>query len=244
VDTVDSTNEELRRRAAAGARAGTVVMARAQTAGRGRRGRSWHSPRDAGLYLSLLLRPTGPVRSLTRWTLVGAVAAAEACREEARVAVTIDWPNDLLYRGRKLGGVLVELRTGGASASELILGIGLNVAHRAADFPPALAGVATSLHLASGGKAPGRVALAVRFLAAMGELAPLVEEGRWPELRRRWEGWSPGARGARVTVARAGRPAATGVTDGLAADGALRVRRDDGGIELVRLTDAIRPLEE
>jgi BirA family transcriptional regulator, biotin operon repressor / biotin---[acetyl-CoA-carboxylase] ligase len=123
----DSTNERARRLASAGAPHGTLVTAAEQTAGRGRQGRTWTAPPGRALLLSLVLRVEQPALV----PLAAGVAAAETIGDHAR----IKWPNDVLVEGRKVAGVLVE---GRPQEGWAVLGIGLNVAIRPADFPPEL----------------------------------------------------------------------------------------------------------
>ena len=242
-DSLDSTNDALRRLAADGAADGTVVLADEQTAGRGRWGRSWHSPPGRGLHLSVLFRPASPPRDAVRWTLAAAVAACEACRELTGCPVEIKWPNDLLIQGRKVAGILAELRSGRAS-SELVVGIGINVDHRPEDFPRELAGRATSLRMASGRPDLDREILAVELLRRLASAVDRLSRGEWAPIARRWEELAPAAYDRRVRVARG--PAVApceGQTAGLDASGALRVRRDDGTIVCVREADALLPVE-
>jgi BirA family biotin operon repressor/biotin-[acetyl-CoA-carboxylase] ligase len=242
VEAIASTNDLARELAAQGAPSGTVVLAESQSAGRGRHGRSWHSPAGVGLYVSVLLRPRAAAPELTRWTLGAAVAACESCRGLVPAAVEIRWPNDLLGDGRKLGGVLAECRTGGGPSAALVLGTGLNVAHRAEDFPPELRASATSLALLARGAAPTRERVAASYLAALGQVARELEDGRWEGVRARFEALAPGARGRRVRVAaRAASSSYEGYTAGLDALGALQVRRPDGALATVRDGEAVRP---
>jgi BirA family transcriptional regulator, biotin operon repressor / biotin---[acetyl-CoA-carboxylase] ligase len=132
---VDSTNQRARELAAAGAPHGTLVTASEQSAGRGRQGRVWSAPADRARLCSLVVRQ--PPRLLP---LAAGVAVAELAGEEAR----LKWPNDVLRDGRKLAGILVE---GRPQERWAVLGIGLNVALREADFPPELRGRAGTLGL-------------------------------------------------------------------------------------------------
>jgi len=246
LESTDSTNDEMRRLAAAGAPAGTAVVANRQTAGRGRRGRSWHSASGLGLYVSVLLRPRQEVRQLTRWTMAAAVAACEACREGVDRPVQIEWPNDLIWRNKKLGGLLIETRSQGPAGAEVVVGLGINVAHQPSDFPQAIRDRATSLVLAAGGIAPSRERLAAAYLGGLGHVAAELEAGGWDTIAGRWEVLAHGPRGRRVFVEQTGGPtpyADSGVTDGLAPDGALRVRLDRGSTIAVRMSDAVTPLE-
>jgi BirA family biotin operon repressor/biotin-[acetyl-CoA-carboxylase] ligase len=246
LESTDSTNDEMCRLAASGAPAGTAVVADRQTAGRGRRGRFWHSSPGLGLYVSVLLRPRQEVRQLTRWTLAAGVAACEACREGVDRPVQIEWPNDLVWENRKLGGLLIETRSQGPAGAEVVVGLGINVSHQPSDFPQAIRDRATSLVLAAGGSAPSREQLAAAYLSWLARVAVELEAEGWDAIAERWEKLAHGPRGRRVLVEQSGGPASyaeAGVTDGLAPDGALRVRLDRGGMIAVRMSDAVTPLE-
>jgi len=242
LDSVDSTNDELRRRASRGAETGTIVLAERQTAGRGRMGRSWHSPGGLGLYVSVLLRPGRPTSEIPRWTLGAALAACEACRQVVS-EVSIEWPNDLMVEDRKLGGVLADLRSAGDRPADLVLGLGLNVNHGAADFPGDLR--ATSLRLAGSGGILERETLVVAYLRGLARISDLLEGDRWDDVGARWEALAPGARGQRVRVLSGGDGPSSfeGVTAGIDRGGGLRVRRPDGAEVVVHMADSVRSME-
>lgn len=145
LDTVDSTNYEARRWAQEGAPYGAVVIAQTQTAGRGRRGRGWISKPGAGLWLSIVLRPSLPPEQWPLLPLCAALATADAVKTACGADAQIKWPNDLLLCGKKFVGILVE-REGEAA----IAGIGINVKQRPEDFPEELRGHVTSLEAALG----------------------------------------------------------------------------------------------
>ncbi|MGH9190720.1 MAG: biotin--[acetyl-CoA-carboxylase] ligase [Acidimicrobiales bacterium] len=121
---IGSTNVELAGLARAGAADGTVVVADHQTAGRGRRGRTWEAPPGSSLLASVLLRPPPPLA-----TIVAGLAAADACVDAAGVLPDLKWPNDLLAPGgeAKVGGILSELVDGGVAGPGVVVGLGLNV---------------------------------------------------------------------------------------------------------------------
>jgi BirA family biotin operon repressor/biotin-[acetyl-CoA-carboxylase] ligase len=123
---VDSTNARLTNLARAGARAGTVLLAEGQTAGRGRRGKVWFSPSGVNLYASVLLRPGISASELGAFSLLGALALADAVKEFG-VIPTITWPNDVLVDGKKLGASLVECGTRGEMVDYVVLGVGVNL---------------------------------------------------------------------------------------------------------------------
>lgn len=142
-----STNDVARDMAARGAPSGTVVIARSQTAGRGRQGASWFSPPDSNVYLSLVHRSTLTAAQLSGLTLDVAVAAATAIEDLIGCFPALKWPNDLLLRGRKVGGILTELHTDLTpnGAPVVIVGVGVNVETPAGGFPADLSEIATSL---------------------------------------------------------------------------------------------------
>lgn len=142
---LDSTNAYLKRTALSGAPHRSVVVADAQSAGRGRMGRSFQSPCGKGLYLSLLLRPQG--RDFSCATGMAAVAAARAVEQVSGAAVQIKWTNDLVLNGRKLCGILAETLMMGEETA-LVIGVGVNVHQTAEDFVGDVADIATSLALA------------------------------------------------------------------------------------------------
>jgi BirA family biotin operon repressor/biotin-[acetyl-CoA-carboxylase] ligase len=244
--SVESTNDEARRLASEGAPDGTVVIADRQTAGRGRHGRHWYSAPGLGLYLSVVFRLDDDPRTVTRWTLGAAVAACEACRDLSAEEVEIKWPNDLVHRGQKLGGILAELRGGGqGSAAELIIGSGINVGHTRGELPAELEGRTTSLHLLSCARMLEREDLAAAFLHRLDAVARDLRRCAWAAVARRFERLSPGCRGDRVKVRATDGGSAReviGVTDGIAPDGALVVRGDAGRLVLVRMADSVIPV--
>lgn len=234
-ESLPSTNTEAARQAASGAPEGLCVVAREQTAGRGRRGRSWASPKDAGLYFSLLLRPAFGAARWPLLSLMAALAASDALEEACGLAADIKWPNDLLAGGRKLCGILAEaVETPRGRAC--VLGVGVNL--RDAAFPPDLACAATSVE-AQTNRAPDAERLLEHLLrAAARRYEALHAEGGAPALVAEWESRSTFARGRRVRVALAGE-GFEGTTRGLEPDGALRVETDAGELRIVRAGDVI-----
>jgi BirA family biotin operon repressor/biotin-[acetyl-CoA-carboxylase] ligase len=147
---VDSTNDEAMALAARGALDGTVVIADAQRRGRGRMGRSWASPGGVGIYLSVILRPAIQPHDAPSLTLLGAVAVAEAIEEVTGLAAGVKWPNDLIVRGRKVGGILGEVAAEVSRLHYVVLGIGVNVNQTEANFEGELGHTATSLRIETG----------------------------------------------------------------------------------------------
>lgn len=164
----DSTNSACRRLALEGAPDGTVVLADCQTAGRGRRGRSFQSPAGKGLFFSILWRPDCAPEQLLPLTALSAVAVCRAIRQVCGAQAQIKWPNDLVHSGRKLAGILTEMALEGESGhvSHVVVGIGVNVHQRLTDFDGEVAQIATSLDLALGGSVC-RAQLAAALLEEM-----------------------------------------------------------------------------
>ncbi len=164
----DSTNSVCRRLALEGAPDGTAVLADCQTAGRGRRGRSFQSPAGKGLFFSILWRPDCDPERLLPVTALSAVAACRAIRRVTGAVVQIKWPNDLVLSGRKLAGILTEMALEGESGhvSHVVVGIGINVHQQREDFAGEVADIATSLDLALGGSVC-RAQLAAALLEEM-----------------------------------------------------------------------------
>lgn len=142
LDAVGSTNDEARWLASQGAPGWTVVAAGHQTAGRGRLGRSWTDVPGTSLLFSVVLRPAGPSESAP---LLGLLAAAEMVAASADPRVRAKWPNDLLMGDRKVGGILAEAAVAQGQVEHVVIGVGMNIATREAEFPPEIRSSATSL---------------------------------------------------------------------------------------------------
>lgn len=162
---LDSTNTYLKELAKQGAPQGTIILADSQTGGRGRLGRSFHSPAGAGIYMSLLLRPACSPEALMHLTCVSATAVRDAVLHATGIPLDIKWTNDLVYGQRKLAGILTELGLSPRGTVDYaIIGVGLNCCQAADDFPPDIRDIAVSLAGITG-KAPDRA----RIVAAMAE---------------------------------------------------------------------------
>jgi BirA family biotin operon repressor/biotin-[acetyl-CoA-carboxylase] ligase len=219
-----STNDRLKQRARAGAAAWTVVLAGAQTAGRGRQGRGWASP-AGNLYLSVLLRPEPPVARWSLLPLLAGVAVAEALEGEG-LDVSLKWPNDVVVGGRKVGGILAEATSGPDGLESVVLGIGVNVALRPADLPPEVAATVTCV-AEELSRAVDRLAVAAAVLARLTvwyhDLAregPRVVQAAWRARALPWWG--------RTVEARSGERRLRGVARDLDEGGALILELEDG----------------
>jgi BirA family biotin operon repressor/biotin-[acetyl-CoA-carboxylase] ligase len=220
----DSTQRVARDLARAGAAEGTTVVAEAQTAGRGRLGRTWHSPPGVNVYVSVVLRPPVAPALVPQLALVAGLAVADAVAATG-LEPAIKWPNDVLVGGRKVAGVLTEMEAEVERVGHAVVGIGVNVNGTA--FPPDLREKATSLRIAAG-RPVDRAAFTGRLLAALESRYATWLAGGFAALRDGWE------RRASLT-GRAVRIAApdgevAGRVRGIGADGALEVVRADGAL--------------
>lgn len=149
--SIDSTNNQSKELAAQGAPHGTVLIADHQTAGRGRLGRSFHSPAGTGIYLSVILRPQCRPQDLMHLTCAAAVSLCDAVEHSCGIRPGIKWTNDLVWDSKKLAGILTELSiTPTGIVDYVIIGIGINCCQTEADFPEDIRHMAGSLHSVTG----------------------------------------------------------------------------------------------
>lgn len=228
-DTVDSTNLVCKRMAAEGAADGTVVIADGQTAGRGRLGRSFQSVRGLGLYLSVLWRPATEPQQWMALPALGAVAAVRAIERVCGLQAQIKWPNDLVLQGKKVGGILTESVLLPRQAA-VVLGIGINVAHRPEDFDGEVRDLAASLELLAG-RHVDRAALAAALVEELDILRrEALEHPRlWLEEYR--QKCLTVGREVQVIAGDAVRPATALAVD---EEFGLTVRYEDESVETVR----------
>ena len=222
-----STNDVAMTLAERGAAQGTTVIASAQTAGRGRLGRSWYSPPGAGLYVSVVLRAPQLAGLVT---LAGGVAVADGIRTATGLPVEIKWPNDVVVReGRardrrlKIAGILTEASTSAEGVQYVILGFGINV--RKAALPPTLAGIATSIEAELGRPVEPAPVLA-ETLASLNAQVQLLTDGNGPALLNRWRALAPTSVGSAIEWDRASERI-RGTTVGIDDHGALLARTGD-----------------
>jgi BirA family biotin operon repressor/biotin-[acetyl-CoA-carboxylase] ligase len=225
---VGSTNDLAAAAADRGESEGTTFVAGAQTAGRGRLGRPWFSPPGAGLYFSIVVRRA----SIAPWiTLAAGVAVAEGVRSATGLPVQIKWPNDIVAVGgtgfrarRKVAGILAEASSGPDGLHHVVVGIGINIGPAA--FPPDLADRAGSIEGELGRHVDAGPVLAQVLVALNRTVEELTAAGP-PTLFTRWLELSPSAYGERLEW-NAPHGVQSGVSAGLAEDGALLARTPDG----------------
>jgi BirA family biotin operon repressor/biotin-[acetyl-CoA-carboxylase] ligase len=214
---------DLAQAMAGAARDGLLVVADEQTAGRGRRGRTWASPPGAGLYFSLLLRP--PVPSvLGLLTLAAGVGVGDGVVAATGLRTHLKWPNDVLVERRKLAGILAEGLAVGTPDQAVVLGVGVNVS--AGAYPPDVASRATSLE-SELGRTVDRGEVLTQILAAMARWYRALLEARYDEVLEAWRAAAPSATGTKVEWATPD-GVRRGVTAGIDGSGALLVRTPAG----------------
>jgi BirA family biotin operon repressor/biotin-[acetyl-CoA-carboxylase] ligase len=228
LDETTSTQDVAISRARAGEEGGILVIARTQTAGRGRGGRAWQSPRGVNLYASLLLRNALSPNVAHRPMMAAAVAVLEVVRDAGVRDARIKWPNDVVVARRKLGGVLAESSILAGRVEWIVVGVGLNVNWRAAEIPAELSGVATSLAIETG------QTLVIDDVRA--NLVAALE--RALSLDDPFDAWRAGSLplGARVSVHEGNRVVAGRIAD-YKRSGELVIERDDGSRETLSSGD-------
>ncbi len=228
--TTSSTNDDAKRGASDGAPHGSTWVAEAQTAGRGRQGRSWLAARGESVLASVLARVACTPARLPPIALVAGLAVRDAvARAAPGVRVGIKWPNDVLVDGRKVAGILVEAMTVGSRVDAVVVGMGINVHTR--EFPPTVADGATSVALVSGPspQPPDRAEILVDALAALDHDLHVVVERGLGLFRARLEA-ADALRGLRVRNDAGEEGTASGIDD----EGRLLVRRQGGADALER----------
>ena len=228
-NTVDSTNNYLKRQALLGAPHGTVAVADCQTGGKGRLGRSFQSPGGVGIYLSMLLRPDCPQEQLMHLTCAVGTAMCDALEEAAGVRPGIKWTNDLVCEKRKLSGILVELLNDTRGKLCVIIGIGVNCCQQLTDFPEELRDRAGSLAMVTGRRIdrPKVAAAMMEALANMDRNLLTGKEAMLEQYRRDCV-----TLGQKISVVR-GDEIRHGTALDIGNDGDLIVRFDDGHTEAV-----------
>jgi BirA family biotin operon repressor/biotin-[acetyl-CoA-carboxylase] ligase len=225
---VDSTNTRMNAMALAGGTHGTVLVAEYQTQGRGRQGRSWHSPAGENLIFSVLLRPRWPVNEGPPVSLAVGVALAETVELLLSEAPELKWPNDLLWQGRKLAGILVEVSVNREQGSHITLGIGLNV--NQLNFPASIAEHAVSMRLATGNHWNRAEVLAI-LLGRLESWMDHLAKRETDRLISSWQRFAPWI-GQRIHV-RGGKRELVGTALGLDPQGALRLQDPQGKVHSI-----------
>ena len=232
LDTVDSTNSEAERLLARGTAVPLVILASAQTQGRGRRGRVWHSPPAGNLYSTFVFRPKLEPARLHDFTLWMGLNICELVSNFAKIEPGLKWPNDLHVNGRKAGGMLTEARVDADQIRDLVFGLGLNLNGRAADLPRDLQKTASSLADATGAPLDLNRFAAALIGRVLTTYDQFLEGGYRDKFAALWKRYDV-LRGRPVSVTQGTRTVA-GTATGIDNEGSLIVRLNSGRSERFR----------
>ncbi|GBG57246.1 bifunctional ligase/repressor BirA [Sporomusaceae bacterium FL31] len=235
---IDSTNNEAKKIAAAGAAEGTIVVSESQNSGRGRLSRGWYSPEHSGIWLSVILRPAFSPQEAPKCTLLAAVAITRAIRGLCKVDCGIKWPNDILYDGKKLVGILTEMSAEMDAINHIVIGMGINVNIAQQDFPVELQDIATSLSIILG-QPISRIDLLCEILLQLEELYIQAIDTGFSGILNEWRKYSITI-GQTVDVIGVNRKF-TGIAVDIDEDGALLVETDNGRQKVIAGDVSIRP---
>lgn len=224
-DSIDSTNRHAMDLARRGAGEGEVVVAEVQTAGRGRLGRSFFSPEGVSFYGSIILRPDIPPARAPQITLLAGLAVAEAVEKHAGIRPGLKWPNDVRLGPRKVAGILTEMESEADRVLHVVCGPGINLNVPAAEFPPELRAIATSI-LAATGRSVDRAAFAADLFGSFERLYDEFLSRGLGRLREHWDAYSV-LNGEWVSVEGAGETL-EGRVLGIDEEGALRLEGRQG----------------
>ena len=227
--SITSTQDIARSEARKGAAEGTIVIAEEQTAGTGRRRRTWYTPAGSGLAFSLILRPG--LQELSCMAMITSLAVVNAIEEATGLEAAIKWPNDILIKGRKVCGILIDSEMKGEAIDFVIIGIGVNVNLDVSSVPE-ISEIATSLSTELGEQV-SRLSLLQALLVQLERLYLAVREGKtiFEDWRRHVE-----TVGKRVRVTSSSM-VEEGWVEKVAEDGSLLLRRDDGSMAKILAGD-------
>ncbi len=228
-EELGSTNLQAKLDAENGAKEGTLIVADMQTAGRGRRGRSWSSPPGTNVYFTLILKPDFSVELASMVTLVMGLAVAEGIRETCGLEARIKWPNDIVVNGKKVCGMLAEMSTEREFIHYVVMGVGINVGRQ--DFSTEIAQTAACLEQERGYPVP-RAEIIVNVMKAFeGYYEIFCRDGNLAGLLERYNGMLAGKDGEVRVLDPKGEY--RGISRGINSTGELLVEREDGAVEAV-----------
>ncbi|MEW6740403.1 MAG: biotin--[acetyl-CoA-carboxylase] ligase [Nitrospirota bacterium] len=233
-DTINSTNTYAMELAEKGYPEGTVIIADAQTGGKGRLGRKWLSPQGKNLYMSIILRPVILPRDAAILTLMSAVACASAIKRLSSVPASIKWPNDIMVSDRKLGGILTEIKADMDRIFHAVIGIGININLEAGDMPDEIKACATSIKNESG-DAQSRTLIAIEIIKELDRwYSMLLNSGKKPVIEEWLKLSSTIGRAVKVTV---GNNVFTGIAGTIDEEGMLMLKLPDNTVKKISAGD-------
>ncbi|MFC7370539.1 biotin--[acetyl-CoA-carboxylase] ligase [Fictibacillus iocasae] len=232
--SLKSTQEMAHHEAAKADEEGMLVVADEQTGGRGRLGRSWHSPSGTGIWMSLILKPRIPLQKAPQLTLLTAVAVVRAIEKKTGLAADIKWPNDILLNGKKIVGILTELQAEADQIHSVIIGMGMNINQKLEHFQEDIRSIATSLHIESG-KEFVRADLIAAVMLEIEELYDIYLKDGFGLIKLLWESRALSL-GRRIT-ARSLNGTVKGLAKGITDDGVLLLEDDEGRVHSIYSAD-------
>lgn len=234
-DEIESTQTMAHQLAREGAQDGTIIIAEAQTAGKGRMQRVWESAKGKGIWMTVIVRPDLLPHQAPQYTLVTAVSVIMAMKSlYNNFTPVIKWPNDILIQGKKCAGILTEMLAEMDRIEGLLVGIGINVNQELADFPEELHDIATSLAIEEQKKVE-RAELVAEILKYLELYTDEYVQNGFKSLKKLWEENS-GTIGKRIKVTTL-RDSFEGLALGITDDGVLEIQMDDGEIKKVYSAD-------
>jgi BirA family biotin operon repressor/biotin-[acetyl-CoA-carboxylase] ligase len=233
----DSTNDVAYSLAEKGMKEGSVIIAEEQARGKGRHGRQWVSPPKGGIYMSIILRPELAPNEIPKITLLAAVAVSKAIRAATGLPALIKWPNDIMVDGRKVCGILTEMRAQQDSIDFVVLGIGVNVNTPVRSLPKGASSLKAELEEAGKETPVSRIELTRSIIGSVEKYYDILEAGGAKSIIEEWKGLSA-MLGSRVKVMLPKR-SFEGRAHDIDRDGALIVRLDSGVLEKVSSGDVI-----
>ena len=234
LDSIDSTQKVAKQLASQDAVEGTLVIADEQTGGRGRLARKWYSPKYAGVWMSLIVKPNIPLMQAPQLTLLTAVAVAQGIEETTGITPFIKWPNDILMDGKKVTGILTEMQAEADRIHSIIIGIGINVNQTETDFPEELQQIASSLSIQTG-EVLSREKVICSILKKMENLYfQYCSEGFAP-IKTLWESYAISV--GKVITATTPQKKITGIALGITDEGVLLMKDEAGEIHSIYSAD-------
>ena len=234
---IDSTNDAAYSLAENGIAEGTVVLAEEQAKGKGRHGRKWISPPKGGIYMSCVLRPAIAPNEIPTITLMAAVAVAKAIRKTTGLQAVIKWPNDILVSGRKICGILTEMKAEQDSVDFIILGIGLNVNTSLRSLPEGATSIKEELNAANMNKIVTRIEMVRSILRSLETEYSLLKKSGSARIIAEWKGMSA-MLGSRIKVVLPN-DVLEGAAHDIDPDGSLVLRLDSGVLKKIWSGDVV-----
>ncbi|MHB8137471.1 MAG: biotin--[acetyl-CoA-carboxylase] ligase [Smithellaceae bacterium] len=188
-EEIGSTNDEAFRLGSSGASEGTVLIAESQSAGKGRMERTWHSPAGANIYTSIILRPSFETMRATQIPIAAGVAVAETLNKYCPGKVWLKWPNDVLIGGKKVCGILAQMKMSGHAIDFVVVGVGINVNLTREQFPQDIQTIATSLAIEAG-REISRLELIISLYENMAKWYRQLTENGFDSVKEKWLGFS------------------------------------------------------